>query len=248
MKKLLIIGNWKMNKTYDEARDFINAFSNAYALNGAKISENIEYGIAPSFTNMSLFNKELLEKTNINLVAQNINENRSGAFTGEISAQMLKSINAKYVIVGHSERRQNYRETNKIVNQKAKAAIENGLIPIICVGESLEEYEAGKTKAVIKKQIKQSLEALDLSKIVVAYEPIWAIGTGKVATAEVAQQICKFIRSITSKDLIIQYGGSVSPSNIENLMKQEDIDGALVGGASLEVDSFFELITFNALK
>ncbi|MGZ9431315.1 triose-phosphate isomerase [Mycoplasma sp. CB776] len=241
MKKLTIIGNWKMNKNAQETKAFLDEFSRLYSENKTKISDEVTFGIAAPFTNLFLF-----EKSNLKIVAQNFSNFDSGAYTGEISASMLKDLSVSFVILGHSERRQYFGETDELVNLKVHQALKEGLTPVVCVGETLEEYENNKTKDVILHQLKNSLKNVeDFSKIVIAYEPVWAIGTGKTATAQIAQEVCEFIRENTYKDVVIQYGGSVSPTNIEELMNQKDIDGALVGGASLKADSFIKLLTLN---
>ncbi len=238
MRKLIIIGNWKMNKNKEETDNFLKLFSTKKF----ESEKNIIYGIAVPSINIETFSN--LKSKEMKISSQDISKFESGAYTGEISASMLKSFNVEYAIIGHSERRMYHKETNVDVNMKAAIALKNGITPIICVGETLIEYETKKSKDVIKKQIEDSLKGLDYSKIIVAYEPLWAIGTGKTATFEYAQEICKFIRDITGSDkLLIQYGGSVNGTNIKELLKQPDIDGALVGGASLEVDSFIRLIT-----
>ncbi|WP_129719680.1 triose-phosphate isomerase [Mesomycoplasma neurolyticum] len=240
MKKLFIIGNWKMNKTILETEDFIHEFKTLYQKNKNKIN-NVDFAIAAPFTKLFLFKNH-----NIDFAAQNMSQFEKGAYTGEISPLMIKDLNAKYVILGHSERREYFNESDEIVNQKLHLALKHGVIPIVCIGETLKQYEAKQTKEVILKQIQKSLKDVkDFSKIIIAYEPIWAIGTGKTSTVEYAQEICEFIRKNTSKNVIIQYGGSVNPNNIENLMSQKDIDGALVGGASLEAQSFIKLLTLN---
>lgn len=237
MRKKIIIGNWKMNKNAREVVDFITKF-NSEKLN---IRENTIYGIAvPAINIPVIFN---LKKDDLTISSQDISQHKSGAYTGEISAEMLKSFNVEYAVIGHSERRTYHNETNNIVNLKAKKALENNITPIICVGETLEEYESKKSHEVVKKQVEESTKDLDLSKIVIAYEPVWAIGTGKTATFEYAQEMCAFIRSLTSDKTLIQYGGSVNGDNIDQLLNQNDIDGALVGGASLEVPSFIKLIS-----
>ncbi|MGL4951059.1 MAG: triose-phosphate isomerase [Mycoplasma sp.] len=236
MRNKIIIGNWKMNKTAEETQQFINDFK----ATSFTPKDGLIYGVAVPFINISQASQIKCE--NLEIAAQDVSMYDAGAYTGETSAKMLKSFNVKYVIVGHSERRQYHAETSENVNIKSKNAIANGLIPVICVGETLTEYEAGKSKEVLETQIKASLKDLDLEKIVVAYEPVWAIGTGKTATFEYAQEMCKFIRSLTGDKLLIQYGGSVNGDNINQLLEQPDIDGALVGGASLEVASFVKLI------
>ncbi|UUD36880.1 Triosephosphate isomerase [Mycoplasmopsis californica] len=237
---MIIIGNWKMNKTYSETVEFIKEFKELHREEKNKYPRKMKFAIAAPFVNLSAFLKSKLP-----VCAQNVSEHASGAYTGEVSASMLKDLNVTYAIVGHSERRQYYGETDEIVNAKAKALIEAGITPVICVGETLEEYEAGKTKQVVLKQLQDSLKGLDLEKIVLAYEPIWAIGTGKVATPEIAEEVCKFIRKNTSKKLVIQYGGSVKPDNVAELAAQKNIDGFLVGGASLTAKGFVKLLTLN---
>ncbi len=237
MRKKIIIGNWKMNKNLNEINDFFDFFNK----NKVEVMDDLIYGLAiPSCYFYALNDKK--PSKDFVISSQDISNHLSGAFTGEISVLMLKDFNINYSIIGHSERRQYHGETNKSVNEKAILALENGIIPIICVGETLEEFESNKSKDIIKKQIEECTKKLDLNKIVIAYEPVWAIGTGKTATNEYAQEICKFIRSLTSNKTLIQYGGSVTPDSIVDLLNQPDIDGALVGGASLKPDSFIKLI------
>jgi len=237
MRKTIIIGNWKMNKNKKETEIFLNEFSKKKF----KTNDNTIYGIAIPAINIDVFSNWKMK--DMKIAAQDISQYEFGAYTGEISPSMLNSFNVDYVVIGHSERRMYYNETNEIVNLKSILALKNGITPIICVGETLEQYENKKSKDIVKEQISKSLKGLDFSKIIVAYEPVWAIGTGKTATFEYAQEICKYIRSLTSDELIIQYGGSVNGGNIKQLLEQSDIDGALVGGASLEVDSFISLIS-----
>lgn len=237
-----IIGNWKMNKTFTQTKEFFSAFNQLYIENKNKINQNLDFAVALPAINVAAFSKNT---TKLELAVQNMSQFEKGAYTGEISAQMLLDLNVKYAIIGHSERRQYFKETDLDVNAKTQQAIKNNIIPVVCVGETLEEYEAQKTSQVIEYQLKNSLKDVDLSKVIVAYEPIWAIGTGKTATPEQAQQVCKFIRKQTNKNLTILYGGSVSQENIEQLLNQADINGALVGGASLKVDSFIKLLTLN---
>ncbi|WP_025755148.1 triose-phosphate isomerase [Mycoplasmopsis cricetuli] len=243
MNKLIIIGNWKMNKTFTETKNFIHEFSHLFKKYQTKITSNIEFGIAVPSINLAAFQSNEIKQ--LGVAAQNVSKHIKGAYTGEVSIDMLKDLNVKYVILGHSERRMYHQENDFNVNLKAKLALEKNITPIICVGETLEQYEQGITKKIIEKQIKDSLKDLPLDKIIVAYEPVWAIGTGKVATPEIAQEICEFIHKITNKNLIVQYGGSVSPTNIELLSKQNDINGFLVGGASLEASSFIQLLTLG---
>lgn len=238
MRKIVIIGNWKMNKDKEETEFFLNKFSQE----NFELRDNTIYGIAVPAINIETFAK--LKKEGMQISSQDISEYESGAYTGEISPLMLKSFGVSYAVVGHSERRILHKETNESVNAKAFSALKHGITPIICVGESLDEYENKKSKLVVEEQIINSLKGLDFSKIIVAYEPIWAIGTGKTATVEYAQEMCKYIRKLTaSEEIVIQYGGSVNGSNIKYLLEQPDIDGALVGGASLEVESFISLIS-----
>ncbi len=237
MRKIIIIGNWKMNKDKKETEAFLNEFSTK----SFESNDNTIYGIAVPSINIETFSK--LKTKDMKISSQDISQFESGAYTGEVSSMMLKSFDVSYAVVGHSERRTYHGETNEVVNAKSIIALKNGIVPIICVGETLEQYENGESKSVVKEQITNSLKGLDFSKIVVAYEPVWAIGTGKTATFEYAQEICQYIRSLTSNDLLIQYGGSVNGANVKELLNQPDIDGALVGGASLEVDSFISLIS-----
>ncbi|MGL5205248.1 MAG: triose-phosphate isomerase [Metamycoplasmataceae bacterium] len=238
MRKKVIIGNWKMNKDKNETEKFLAEFS----MESFVLRENLIYGIAVPAINIETFSK--LKNDEMKISSQDVSGYDSGAYTGEISPNMLKAFNVDYAVIGHSERRILHKETNEDVNEKAISALKHGITPIICVGESFEEYEKDESKEVVERQIKNSLKNLDYSKIIVAYEPIWAIGTGQTATIEYAQDMCKFIRSLVqSEDIIIQYGGSVNGNNIKYLLEQPDIDGALVGGASLEVESFISLIS-----
>ncbi len=239
MRKPIIIGNWKMNKTIAETEAFVSMVDN-------KVKQNADWGIAAPFLSLP---KAKEKAKNLIIAAQNCYFKDSGAYTGEVSVPMLKEIGVEWVILGHSERRQYFNETDETVNQKVKQVLHNDMYPIICVGETLEEYEAGKTKAVCKRQVVAALQDVCpncIKKVVIAYEPIWAIGTGKTATNEIAQDVCAYIRSIiaemhnseVSEAVRIQYGGSVKPEGIQTLLQQPDIDGALVGGASLQEDSF----------
>jgi len=247
MRKTIIAGNWKMNKTILEAIDLVNVLKRQLY----DVSD-VDIVVCPPYAALSDVH-EILNESNIALGAQNLFWEDSGAFTGEVSAPMLKSAGAEYVIIGHSERRQFFGETNQDIFKKTKAALRHGLIPIVCVGENLEEREKNQTFKVIEKQMKEGLSDFsvkELEKIVIAYEPVWAIGTGKTATKEQAQEVHKFIRTLLSKmyneeiasTIRIQYGGSVKPENIAELVSQPDIDGALVGGASLKDDSFVKIV------
>jgi triosephosphate isomerase (TIM) len=247
MRKTIIAGNWKMYKTVVEAIELANGLKRTlYDIN------TIDMVICPPFTALSEV-AEVIAETPVKLGAQDMHWQKEGAFTGEVSGNMLKEVGADYVIIGHSERRQFFGETNETVDKKVKAALNLGLIPIVCVGEVLAQREQGKTFEVVKQQLEESLAELtaeQAEKIIIAYEPIWAIGTGKVATPAQAQEVHQFIRNLlgklfnekTSSNCRIQYGGSVKPENISELISQQDIDGALVGGASLEVNSFTAIV------
>jgi len=247
MRKLIIAGNWKLNNSEKEAIELVTA------LRKDLIDVNaVDIVVCPVFTVLPVVGDILLD-SNIGLGAQNVYWEDSGAFTGEISAPLLKDIGVEYVIIGHSERRQYFGETDETVNKRIKAALKHGLIPIVCVGEVLEEREADKTFDVIQKQCDGGFAGLtreEMEKIIIAYEPVWAIGTGKTATPQKAQEVHKFIRDLIAKmvddelaqAIRIQYGGSVKPDNSAQLMSQPDIDGALVGGASLKADSFSDII------
>ena len=246
-RKLIIAGNWKMNKTVAESLDLANGL-----VRELKEVKEVDIAICPPFTALSEVSKAVID-SNIRLGAQNMSQNGYGAHTGEIAAGMLKEFSTKYVILGHSERREYQRESDELIAAKAKAAHEAGLKPIVCVGEQLEERESGNTENVVGTQVRGSLAGLTTEEMlgtVIAYEPVWAIGTGKTATAEQAQEVPSFIRNLladlfdadTAKAVRIQYGGSVKPDNARELMSQPDVDGALVGGASLDVRVFSELI------
>jgi len=247
MRRVIIAGNWKMNKNISESIDLANSIKRTLF----DIAE-IEIVLCPPFTSLSDV-KEVILDTNIRLGAQDVYWEKEGAFTGEVSTGMLKNIGCEYCIVGHSERRQFFGETNETVNRKAKALLKEAISPIVCVGEKLEERKAGKTFAIVKDHIKNSLAGLtrdEILKTVIAYEPVWAIGTGVNATKEQAEEAHKYIRGLlkemydeeTAKSVRIQYGGSVEPENIKELISQPDVDGALVGGASLKADSFTEIV------
>lgn len=248
MRKPIIAGNWKMNMTYTEAKTFLNE------LKDLELNKDVEAVVCPPFTNLVLA-REVLANTGIEVGAQNAHYKESGAFTGEISPVFLKDLNVKYVILGHSERREYFYESDELINTKIKSMLDHDLIPIVCVGETLEEREANKAFDKVKAQIEADFEGLnstDFEKIVIAYEPIWAIGTGKTASADDAEEMCAFIRKLikeqfgdeASNVVRIQYGGSVKPNNVKEIMSKENIDGALVGGASLEANSFSELVNF----
>ena len=247
MRKPIIAGNWKMYKTLAEAEELVNLLKRElYTVEGVDIV------LCPPFIVLSEV-ADMLEAGNIELGAQDMHWEAEGAWTGEVSPLMLKSAGCKYVIIGHSERRQFFGETNETVNKKVVAAFKNELIPIMCVGENLNEREKGITFDIIRQQLEAGLKDIspeDAQKLILAYEPVWAIGTGKVATPEQAQEAHKFIRDWLTKKyganisgvIRIQYGGSVKPDNIAGLMAKEDIDGALVGGASLKAESFSAIV------
>ncbi|MGI6450711.1 MAG: triose-phosphate isomerase [Desulfitobacteriia bacterium] len=245
-RRRLIAGNWKMNKTSPEARDFATAF-----LEKVGDVTDLDMVVCAPYTALPVL-KEELEESIVHIGAQNMYHEPQGAFTGEISAAMLKDLACTYVILGHSERREYLKEDDELIAKKVKAALEAGLIPILCVGENLALREGGKALAFVRGQVEKDLvelEPAELRKVVIAYEPIWAIGTGKTASAQDAQEMCSAIRSTlagiagtVAQEIKILYGGSVKSGNIAELMAQPDIDGALVGGASLEVPEFAQLI------
>ena len=246
MRTKLLFGNWKMNKVRSEAEEFAKA---SKELKKFADKKGVEIGVAPTFLSL-----ETVRKANPDLIvaAQNCYFEDHGAFTGEISIPMLLDLGVKWVIIGHSERRTYFAESNSSCNKKMAALFKNKMTPIYCVGETLEQFERGDTKNVIKAQIESGLEGFDaknVAKMVIAYEPVWSIGTGKNASKEIAQDICAYIRELVnerfgdaSKTVRILYGGSVKPENVHDYLAQADVDGALVGGASLKVDSFHELI------
>jgi triosephosphate isomerase len=251
MRQPLIAGNWKMNNNSAESVELVSKLREMVS-----DVEKVEVVVAPPYTALSSV-AAAIKDSNIFLSAQNIFWEERGAFTGEVSPSMLKDIGCKYTIIGHSERRQFFRETNQTVNKRLKAALKASLTSIACIGETLEEREAGKTLAVVEQQIREGLNGLssdEMEKVVIAYEPVWAIGTGKTATPDQAQEVHHFIRGMIAKifgekvaeNTRILYGGSVKPDNIDQLMAQKDIDGALVGGASLKADSFARIVKFKA--
>ncbi len=259
MRKPVIIGNWKMNNGPDAANSF---YEKLEKLIGKTEIDAVDWSIAAPFLSMVTLMQKGEDRLYIPLSAQNVNENESGAFTGEISVSMLQECGIEYTIIGHSERRQYFSETNEIVNKKLKALVntfvseEDYIIPVLAFGETEAEFDNNQTLEVVKTQLTEGLKdikATDAQNIILAYEPIWAIGTGKTATPEQAQNVIKSAREIikdiydaeTADTIRIQYGGSVNPNNVKELMAQPDIDGALVGGASLDPESFYKLITFN---
>lgn len=248
MRKPVIIGNWKMNKDLEEAKILVKEIISE------KLDNNVEKVVCVPFVYVTEVRK-LLEGTDVGLGVQNMFFETKGAFTGEISPVMLKSCGVSYVILGHSERRTIFNETDEIINKKVKSALQYKLIPILCCGETLEERNLGIEKDIVEKQIRNTLDDIsvnDIEKVIIAYEPIWAIGTGLTASSDDAENMIKFIREILydiygnlSENIRIQYGGSVKPNNIKDLMQKENVDGALVGGACLESASFCALINYN---
>lgn len=248
-RKPIIAGNWKMNKTRDESLQFIYAVKDRVAS-----ADTVESVICAPFPYLRCLVKR--QGASLRIGAQNMHFESEGAYTGEIAPQMLSSIGVSYVVLGHSERREMFNETDEAINKKVHVSFSNGLIPIICVGESLEDREAGQTNQIVEAQTVKALEGLtkeQAKQVVIAYEPIWAIGTGRTATAEQANETIGYIRSVierlfgseVSEAVRIQYGGSVNPNNIKELMAQEHIDGALVGGASLDPQSFLALVNYQ---
>jgi triosephosphate isomerase len=246
-RRLIIAGNWKMNKTVAEALDLVQDL-----VREVQQVKEVDVVICPAFTALGEVSKKVID-TNIRLGAQNMSEQAAGAHTGEIAAEMLKEFLVRYVILGHSERRQYQEETDSLISKKALAAHAASIKPIVCVGETLEQRDSGVTNDVVGSQVKGSLAGLTSSQMletIIAYEPVWAIGTGKTASSEQAQEVHHFIRGVLSdlhgddvaRQVRIQYGGSVKPGNARELMGQPDIDGALVGGASLDAKSFSEII------
>ena len=246
MRKKVIAGNWKMNKTAKEAEQFLQAVKET------EVKEQTEAIVCAPFVYLPALVAEA-KGSNIQIAAQNMHFENDGAFTGEVSPVMLQDIGVSHVVIGHSERREYFNETDETVNKKVHAAWNHQLTPIVCVGETLEQREANETLPLMEKQVRIALEGVsaELAKeTIIAYEPIWAIGTGKTASSEDANEVCAHIRQVVrglyndevADQIVIQYGGSVKPSNIDELLATSDIDGALVGGASLETDSFVSLI------
>ena len=251
MRRMLIAGNWKMNNSCAESVELVSQLKDILSAR-----KEIDIAVAPPFTALGAV-AAVLKGSPIGLSAQNVFWEESGAFTGEISTAMLKDVGCRYVIIGHSERRQYFSETDETVNKRLKAALKASLIPIVCIGETLAEREAEKTLPVIEQQLKGGLKGLSLEEmetVIIAYEPVWAIGTGKTATPDQAQEVHRFIRDIIARifskeiadDTRILYGGSVKPDNVDQLMVQLDIDGALVGGASLKADAFARIVNYQS--
>lgn len=252
MRKPMIAGNWKLHKTLSEATDLVNGLIPA-----VKDNNDVEIVVGPVFTALGTV-ASTIAGTNIKLAAQNCYSEPSGAFTGEVSPPLLKDIGCDYVIIGHSERRQIFGESNELINAKAHALAETGLGIIFCIGETLEERENDQMFDVLRKQVRQGLKGLtteQMKAVVIAYEPVWAIGTGVTASDEQAQEAHAFVRALvkelydkaTADATRILYGGSVKPNNIDGLMTQPDVDGALVGGASLKAEDFARIVNFEAV-
>lgn len=241
MRKIVIAGNWKMHKTQVESLEFIQKFKSEIE----DTDEAREIILCTPFTSLSIVSKNL-HGSRIKLGAQNIHWEDEGAYTGEISGYMLKEVGISYVVVGHSERRQYFGETDRTVNLRLKSAQKHGITPILCVGETKEQRDAGATENIIINQLKEDLVDIDQSNLVIAYEPIWAIGTGDTCESSEANRVIGIIRQqLDNKNLSIQYGGSVKPNNIDEIMKQPEIDGALVGGASLEPINFARIANYH---
>jgi triosephosphate isomerase (TIM) len=243
VRKVAIAGNWKMYKTQAEALEFLQSFLPTLE----NTPDGREIILCAPFTTLSTLSQNL-HGSRVRVGAQNIHWEDSGAYTGEISGPMLAEIGVRYVVVGHSERRQYFGETNETVNQRLKAAQKHGLTPILCVGETKAQRDAGETESHIFKQIEAGLVGIDQFNLIIAYEPIWAIGTGDTCAAAEANRVIGLIRSqLSNPSLTIQYGGSVNPGNVDELMSQVEIDGALVGGASLTGESFSRLVNYKTL-
>jgi triosephosphate isomerase (TIM) len=249
LRRALIIGNWKMHKTVAQAVEYARGLAT-----GMTVMADREVVIAPPFTALHALSAALKD-TSVSLCAQDVHWEQEGAYTGEISAPMLLDAGCRYVLIGHSERRKWFGESNEDVNRKAKAALKAGLFPVVCVGETLDEREAEQTFSIIRRQLKEGLNNIsadDIRRAIVAYEPVWAIGTGKTATPGQAEEVHDFIRQFIARiygtdnaaGISILYGGSVNPDNAESLMTQKDIDGLLVGGASLDPESFGKIIHY----
>ncbi len=247
MRKPVIFGNWKMNKTNAQAKAFFEGVEQF-------VTDKADFGVAVPYTALQTSNATANKML---VAAENVHWAQNGAYTGEVSVEMLQELGTKWVVLGHSERRQFFGETDETVNLRTVAALAGNITPIVCVGETLDEYEAGSTETVVRRQVKAALEnvtAEQVASLVIAYEPVWAIGTGKSATVQIAQDTCAIVRDEvrniygddTASKVRVQYGGSVKPDNIAEYMSQEDIDGALIGGASLEVESFKAII--DAIK
>ncbi|MEM9087153.1 MAG: triose-phosphate isomerase [Cyanobacteria bacterium P01_F01_bin.53] len=241
MRKVVIAGNWKMHKTQAEASDFVQQLMPQIT----EVPDDREMVLCAPFTDLAILTDKLRGSA-VKVGAQNIHWENSGAYTGEISGAMLSELGIRYVVVGHSERRQYFGETDKTVNARLKAAQLAGITPILCVGETKEQRDANQAEVIITRQVEKALIGVNQFNLVIAYEPIWAIGTGDTCASDEANRVIKLIRQqLENKEVSIQYGGSVKPANVDEIMAQSDIDGALVGGASLEADSFARLANYK---
>lgn len=249
MRTPVIVGNWKMNMTPSQAKTLLEE------LVELNLDESVEKGVCVPAVDLLLAN-EMLKDSDIKFGAENMYFEESGAYTGEISPSMLNDIDADYVILGHSERRQYFKEDDELINKKVLSALDHDITPILCVGETLEEREASKQEEKVRDQLEKDLKGIegsDITKVIIAYEPIWAIGTGKTASAEDADDMCLFIRNYIkeafcedcSQKIRIQYGGSMKPANVKELLAKENIDGGLIGGASLKADDFEQLVNYK---
>ena len=247
MRKKIVVGNWKMNKTVSQTIEFLHGVSE-------HLHDEVTFGVGAPFTALA---EGVKHAKGLFVAAQNVHFEPSGAYTGEVSIEMLQELGVKWVIVGHSERRTYFNETDETVNKKVKALLNANMTPIVCVGETLTEFEVGQTETVVRTSVSESLKDLtaeQVASLVIAYEPVWAIGTGRNATQEIAQNTCAIVRDevkvrfgeAAANAVRIQYGGSVKPDNIKAYLSEPDIDGALIGGASLKVDSFLDIV--NAVK
>jgi len=250
MRRFILAGNWKMNHDLTTGGALVDAILNA--LDGTEIPKNVDIVVCPPYPVLGKASM-LLDGNTVKLGAQNMHQEPEGAYTGEVSANMLLSVGCEYVILGHSERRQYFKESDALVNKKLHAALKAGLKPIVCVGETLTQRESGSTQQVVEEQVRGALDditAQDMRNVIIAYEPVWAIGTGKTATPEQAQEVHRMIRGLlgslyseTIAEFVrIQYGGSMKPANAEELLRQPDVDGGLIGGACLKSESFVSML------
>ena len=247
MRKKLLLGNWKMNKTVGEAKEFALA---SHEITKYATEHGVLVGVAPTYLCLDAVKSNV--SADMIVAAQNCHFENSGAFTGEVSIPMLKDLGINWVLIGHSERRIYDNETNEKCNKKIVKLVQEDMVPVYCVGETLEQFEAGETKAVVEEQLRVGLASLCekcIKKVVIAYEPVWSIGTGKNASQEIAQDVCEFVRNIVrdmygeaAEEVLVLYGGSVKPENIKAYLTSKDIDGALVGGASLKIDSYQAMV------
>ena len=243
VRKVAIAGNWKMFKTQAESLEFLKKFLPEIS----DTPDSREVILCTPFTDLTVMTKNL-HGSRVQIGAQNVHWEESGAYTGEISGDMLTELSVRYVVIGHSERREYFGETDETVNLRLRAAQKHGLTPILCVGESKAQRDAGETETHIFSQLKKGLVGVDQSKMIIAYEPIWAIGTGDTCASDEANRVIGLIRSkLSNQDMTIQYGGSVKPGNVDEIMAQPEIDGALVGGASLEAESFARIVNYQPL-